>query len=72
MIGGGWWEVRVKVDLTLRADTGRINTSPVTAVLPIIRLQHGCSHTIQIPGVCTRANCILCCGIIYSVSILKI
>ena len=46
----GDWEVRVRVDLTTRADTGRINTSPTSAISPIVRLQYGCSHTIVIPG----------------------
>ena len=48
--GGDNWEVRVKGNLTVRPDTGRINTSPVTAVSPILRLQHGCNHTIDIPS----------------------
>ena len=48
--GGNDWEVRVRVDLTTRADTGRINTSPTSAISPIVRLQYGCSHTIVIPG----------------------
>lgn len=48
--GGGNWEVRVKGNLTVRPDTGRINTSPITAVPPILRLQHGCNHTIDLPG----------------------
>ena len=48
--GGGSWEVRVKGNLTVRPDTGRINTSPITAISPILRLQHGCNHTIDIPS----------------------
>lgn len=47
--GGGDWEVRVKGDLTTRPD-GKVNSSPVTASTPIIRLQHGCQHVIKIPG----------------------
>ena len=27
-----------------------INSSPLTATAPIISLQHGCNHTIEIPG----------------------
>lgn len=41
----------MKGNLTQRTDTGRINTSPVSATSPIIQLQHGCNHTIEIPGV---------------------
>ena len=48
--GGGSWEVRVKGNLTVRPDTGRINTSPITAISPILRLQHGCNHTINVPS----------------------
>ena len=29
---------------------GLINSSPVVNIPPIIQLQHGCSHTIKIPG----------------------
>lgn len=46
----GGWELRVKGNLTARPDNGRINTSPITTILPIVRLQHGCNQTITIPG----------------------
>ena len=48
--GGGSWELRVKGTLTTRADTGSVNSSPVSAISPVVRLLHGCSHTIRIPG----------------------
>lgn len=48
--GGYRWELRVKGNLSQRADTGLINTSPVSAMSPVVRLQYGCNHTIQIPG----------------------
>ena len=48
--GGGSWEVRVKGDLSIRPDTNSINSSPVTGMLPIVRVQHGCPSTIRIPG----------------------
>ena len=48
--GGGRWEVRVKGNLTQRADTGLVNTSPISNMPPVIRLQHGCNHTIEVPG----------------------
>ena len=47
--GGGGWEVRVKGNLTRRADNSRVNMSPVTSVTPMVRLRHGCSHRIVIP-----------------------
>ncbi|XP_033112382.1 uncharacterized protein LOC117113203 [Anneissia japonica] len=37
------------VDLTVRPDTGRPNSSPATTMLPIIRVQSGCSSKIRIP-----------------------
>jgi hypothetical protein len=50
VIGGGSWEVRVKGNLTQRTDTALINTSPISNMPPVIRLQHGCNHTIEVPG----------------------
>ncbi|XP_062602414.1 integrin beta-like protein C [Saccostrea cucullata] len=47
--GGGNWEMRTKVNLSVRADTGLINTSPTSAMPAIVRLQHGCDHNITIP-----------------------
>ena len=48
--GGSGWELRVKGNLSRRADNGLINTSPISTMAPIVRLQHGCNHTIVIPG----------------------
>jgi len=44
------WEVRVKGGLSPRPDNGRINSSPITAVSPVIKLRRGVTHTIIIPG----------------------
>ena len=49
-IGGGGWQVLVRGNLTRREDTGQINSSPVSAMSPILRLQYGCRHVIRIPG----------------------
>ena len=46
----GGWEVRVKGTLETRADTGSVNSSPISAMSPIVHLQQGCYHAIQIPG----------------------
>ena len=43
-------EVRVKGSLSPRTDNGKINSSPITAELPVFRLQLGATHTISIPG----------------------
>ena len=46
----GGLEVRVKGDLSIRPDTNSINSSPVTGMLPIVKVQHGCPSAIRIPG----------------------
>ncbi|XP_048727704.2 mucin-4-like isoform X2 [Ostrea edulis] len=43
------WSIVTHINLAYRSDIGRVNKSPVTAMQPIVRLQRGCSHTIQIP-----------------------
>ena len=57
--GGSWarvfprgsrWELRVKGNLAPRADNGRINSSPIAAIPPLVRLRHGTTHTFAIPG----------------------
>ncbi|KAL3881472.1 hypothetical protein ACJMK2_027911 [Sinanodonta woodiana] len=47
--GGSNWELRVKANLAPRTDTGRVNTAPQVDISPIVRLIHGCHHTIWIP-----------------------
>ncbi|CAC5403155.1 unnamed protein product [Mytilus coruscus] len=37
-----------KADLTIRSDTGRINTSPISAMQPVVRIKQGCSYPIHI------------------------
>eukprot|EP00118_Oscarella_pearsei_P021145 m.235962 g.235962 ORF g.235962 m.235962 type:complete len:1784 (+) comp40130_c0_seq16:813-6164(+) len=46
--GGGSWAVPTTVDLSVRTDTGKINSSPISATAPIIRLQKGCSYSLLI------------------------
>lgn len=48
--GGSSWEVRVKGNLARRTDNGLINTSPISTMAPVVRLQYGCNHMLQIPG----------------------
>ncbi|XP_072048907.1 uncharacterized protein [Amphiura filiformis] len=47
--GGGSWSLEASVDLTRRSDTGLINSSPITAMTPIIRVQYGCNYNLHIP-----------------------
>ena len=53
--GGSSWEVRVKGNLSIREDTGRVNSSPTTVTFPGTNLIHGCNHTLVIPG--NRTGC---------------
>jgi hypothetical protein len=46
----GYWEVRHKLDATVRNDTGQINSSPVTLMSPIVHLPTGIQYTINIPS----------------------
>ena len=48
-VGGGLFELRMKGDLTPRPDNGLINSSPMTAFTPIVRVQAGCHFSIRIP-----------------------
>ncbi len=47
--GGSGWEVRVKANIAVRAD-GRINSSPIVSIEPIIRLQQGFDQVLHIQG----------------------
>ncbi|XP_020626934.1 uncharacterized protein LOC110064251 isoform X6 [Orbicella faveolata] len=48
--GGGNWFLSTTVNLTRRQDNGIINSSPISALSPIVRHQRGCSKTIAIPA----------------------
>ena len=48
--GSALWELRVRFNLTRRADTGRVNTSPTAAFFTEFQLLRRCNQTIQIPG----------------------
>ena len=48
--GNSNWFLSTTVDLTRRRDNGKINTSPISALFPIVRIQQGCSKTISIPA----------------------
>ncbi|XP_015763765.1 PREDICTED: uncharacterized protein LOC107342772 isoform X16 [Acropora digitifera] len=45
----GNWLVSTTVNLTRRADTGRINSSPVSKSPAIIRFEEGCPQSFRIP-----------------------
>lgn len=48
--GNGDWFLSTTVNLTRRQDNGKINSSPISALSPIVRHQQGCSKTISIPA----------------------
>ncbi|XP_053400635.1 uncharacterized protein LOC123559098 [Mercenaria mercenaria] len=45
----GRWKLTVEANLDIREDKDIINSSPTAEIMPIIRLQYGCSHIIKIP-----------------------
>lgn len=48
--GNGNWLLSTTVNLTRRQDSGKINSSPISAISPIVRHQQGCPKTITIPA----------------------
>ena len=48
--GNGNWFLSTTVNLTKRHDNGKINSSPISATSPIVRIQQGCPRTISIPA----------------------
>ncbi len=59
--GGGSWAVVVKGQLTPRSDNGLINSSPVSATTPIVRLQFECNRVFNIPGIQIMFQSLLLC-----------
>ncbi|XP_052794287.1 uncharacterized protein LOC128227619 isoform X2 [Mya arenaria] len=45
----GAWSLKVTVDTTRRADTGRINRSPTVEMVPVLVLLEGCNYIINFP-----------------------
>ena len=46
--GNGAWDIFTSIDLTVRQDTGKINSSPQARFLPVIQIQEDCNSTIAI------------------------
>jgi hypothetical protein len=44
-----YWELRAKYNTSLRSDTYRMNSSPITLIPPVIKIQRGKIHDIKIP-----------------------
>ncbi|XP_053390686.1 uncharacterized protein LOC128553528 [Mercenaria mercenaria] len=47
--GGGSWSLRATVDLSMRSDNGKINTSPTVEMPPVVNWQTGCSYNLTLP-----------------------
>jgi hypothetical protein len=47
--GGNMWELRVKLDVTNRSDTGLINTSPITQMPQYMKLRKDFRYQFEIP-----------------------
>ena len=43
------WEISININALTRADTGKVNSSPVTTIFPVFRVRLGMSSTITIP-----------------------
>ena len=56
--GSPSWSLWVRFNLAIRPDTGLINSSPVSSIAPIVRIQYNCDITIQIPGIGYIMHCI--------------
>ncbi len=44
----GSWNISTTFSLTIRNDTGRINSTPRAITAPVIRLLEGCNHTLTL------------------------
>ena len=42
------WSLLTRLRLTIRNDTGKINSTPRAITAPVVRLQEGCNHTIPL------------------------
>ncbi|XP_071841006.1 uncharacterized protein [Apostichopus japonicus] len=47
--GGGAWDLRTMVDVTVRDDTGMVNSAPVTDIAPVVPFKNGCTNILMIP-----------------------
>ena len=48
--GGSSWFLSTTVNLTRQQNNGKINSSPISALSPIVRIQQGCPRIISIPA----------------------
>ena len=52
MVGGeSNWNLKIKGSFSLRADTGTVNSSPITTIAPVVKLLRNCNSVITIPGI---------------------
>ena len=43
-----YWELKLRIDTRIRADTGKINSSPVPQIAPITVISSGSTEVLQI------------------------
>lgn len=43
------WELRLKLDTTVRSDTGKVNSSPITQMFPLVYIRVGMRYPLVIP-----------------------
>ncbi|XP_063402647.1 uncharacterized protein LOC134686779 [Mytilus trossulus] len=58
--GGSSWSVMATANLTVRSDTGLINSPPIFAMQPVIRLKQSCSYSIKIPVIDEDGDFVKC------------
>ncbi|XP_066271401.1 uncharacterized protein [Branchiostoma lanceolatum] len=54
------WQVKTTFDMGVRADTGRPNSSPITASSAIYRIQSSCDNVIRIPTEDSDGDAVKC------------
>ncbi|CAG2199744.1 Delta-like protein B,Fibropellin-1,Fibropellin-3,Neurogenic locus protein delta,Protein crumbs homolog 1,Sushi, nidogen and EGF-like domain-containing protein 1,Protein jagged-1,Protein eyes shut,Delta-like protein 1,Protein jagged-1a,Neurogenic locus notch homolog protein 2,Protein crumbs,Neurogenic locus notch homolog protein 4,Sushi, von Willebrand factor type A, EGF and pentraxin domain-containing protein 1,Protein crumbs homolog 2,Neurogenic locus Notch protein,Neurogenic locus notch homolog protein 1 len=58
--GGSSWSVMATANLTVRSDTGLINSPPSFAMQPVVRLKQSCSYSIKIPVIDEDGDFVKC------------
>ncbi|CAC5388868.1 Neurogenic locus protein delta,Protein eyes shut homolog,Neurogenic locus Notch protein,Neurogenic locus notch homolog protein 3,Protein eyes shut,Neurogenic locus notch homolog protein 1,Fibropellin-3,Protein crumbs homolog 2,Sushi, nidogen and EGF-like domain-containing protein 1,Protein jagged-1a,Sushi, von Willebrand factor type A, EGF and pentraxin domain-containing protein 1,Neurogenic locus notch homolog protein 2,Delta-like protein B,Protein crumbs homolog 1,Delta-like protein D,Protein jagged-1,Pr len=58
--GGSSWSLMATANLTVRSDTGLINSPPIFSMQPVVRLKQSCSYSIKIPVIDEDGDFVKC------------
>ncbi|VDI07666.1 Hypothetical predicted protein [Mytilus galloprovincialis] len=58
--GGNSWSLMATANLTVRSDTGLINSPPTFSMQPVVRLKQSCSYSIKIPVIDEDGDFVKC------------